>query len=621
MHAFRCPLHLWATLCGVLITLFLPGCPAAKTEAPRRVIWLTIDSLRADHLGYAGYGRPVSPHLDQIAKESADFRLALVPANVTRRSVVAYMCGKHYSQIHENPRENGLPDREFALAEAFKEAGFHTVGCVANYFLRPEEGLAQGFDEYETVYSYSTPAGSIEEVTGALRRHYRPSGGREFIYVHTMDVHHPYRPPIPYGEDFTKPYQRGAVKEGNIYNQDGSVVISNLPYFAESNDVQPEDIEFLISRYDGTIQHTDAQIPELLRVLQYDPDQDLLVITADHGEQFFEHGFWRHGALLSMEEIRVPLLMRCRGFKPAQCGEAVSLLDLYPTFCDLFGLRRPEGLVGKSLLPILRGAPAEKRTVYCETPDGTGPAAAAVNADYLYRVSSDLQYTAPWSAWPYEEALFDLHADPGCDHNVAGERTEAAEAMNQSLRELNPRWRNYTRQALGGSESTILLGPNLLAGAWSPETVIPAPCLKRSDDGGLLIQTGFPELKLDAAIDAPGDAYLVEVRCKLASGAVAFELVPAGGGEPIWRYECRKPSQDWKNIRCRVRPMESAMQLRIRFIEPGEAEIAPPSLRHAPAPVIPLSSAAATGKTPAEEGGLTDEARQRLETLGYLGAK
>lgn len=239
------------------------GCHSETVKAPQRVLWLTVDSLRADHLGYMGYSRATSPNLDALSCDSVNFRLAVPPSNVTRRSVTAYMTGKYYSQVHDDPRENGLPEDEFTLAEAFKAAGFHTVACTSNFFLRPEEGQAQGFDQYLTAYSPSSPAGNIDELIRLLQRSYHPGNEREFIYVHTMDVHHPYRPPLPYSAEYAKPYARNIVREGNICNYDGSVVISNLPYYSETHDVQPEDVEFLISQYDGAIRYTDSSLPGL----------------------------------------------------------------------------------------------------------------------------------------------------------------------------------------------------------------------------------------------------------------------------------------------------------------------------------------------------------------------
>lgn len=599
----------------------LASCRAQDTGAspPRRVLWITIDSLRADHLGYMGYGRATSSNLDALARESVDFRLAIAPSNITRRSVVAYLTGKNYSVVHEDPMEIGLPEQEISIAEAFKAAGFKTTGLTANFFLRPEEGHRQGYDDYFTVYACNQPYGTIDEVIEVLNRSYKPTPDREFVYVHIMDVHHPYRPPIPYGAEFTAPYTRRTVREGNLCNEDGTPVVGILPPYNEKNDVTQEDLDFLMSLYDGAIQYTDARFPALLEALGYDPAQDMLVVTADHGEQFCEHGFWRHGPCLTMEEIHVPLLVRLPGAAPAQVPQPASLLDLYPTFCDLFGLARPEGLCGTSLAPVLRGETPGDRTVYCETPDGTGPAAAVVSVQFLYWLYADVQYIRPFSLWPFDEALFDHAQDPGCTKNLVATQGDTAAALNAALRRLNPRWDTFTRERISGSEAAVELGPDLLAEAW-PQVATPAIAANTvTPEGRFRINTAAPEIRVPAMIDAPGDAYFFAVDCLLTSGSVVFEICDAASPDtPLWRFECRKPSGQMKQIRTRVYPKSGQIEVVVRQEEPGQFELAPPTLRHATLPKMPVVSPQARDAVPDENAGTNDEEQQRLTTLGYF---
>ncbi|MBP8128739.1 MAG: sulfatase-like hydrolase/transferase [Candidatus Hydrogenedentes bacterium] len=602
----------------LLSAAVLRGCGDRAGAPPARVIWITIDSLRADHLGYAGYDRHVSPNLDALAAASADFRFAMAPSNVTRRSVTAYMTGKHYSQVHEDPMQIGLPEDEVSIAEAFQASGWRTIGCVTNFFLRPEEGQAQGFDVYHALYQYNAPYGTIDEIIETLRKTYARSTRSEFIYIHTMDVHHPYRPPLPYGAEFIPRYDRRVVREGNLYNDDGSVVIGDLPYYAEGHDVQPEDIAFLMSLYDGAIQYTDARLPELLDALAYDPARDMLVITSDHGEQFFEHGFWRHGAMLMPEELHVPLLVRCPGVQPGRHGGAVSLLDLYPTFCELFSLRRPGGLAGESLVPVLQGGAPSGRTVYCETPDGTGPAAAVVNGTHLYSVCADAQYTRPEAIWPFAETLYDLRTDPGCVRNIAAESPEIADTMNAELRRLNARWMHFTRDVFQGSDGAVTLGPDLLAPAWARSPSVPAAQVAGAQDS-VRFDAPAPELVLAAPVDAPGAPHVLEIPYRLSSGVLEVTLSEGDGTDTVWRYACRKASPAWKTLRRRVYPNAAEVRLVMRMREPGAVEFRAPSLRRAMLPAAPFASPATRAAAPDEAQGLSDEERQRLETLGYIG--
>lgn len=319
-----------------------------------------------------------------------------------------------------------------------------------------------------------------------------------------------------------------------------------------------------------------------------------------------------------MQEIHVPLLIRYKGFAPRICTEAVSLLDLYPTFCELFGLQRPQGLVGTSLAPVLRGGAAPPRTVYCETPDGTGPAAAVVTANFLYSLYADVQFIRPWSIWPFDEALYDIQADPACTKNVVEQQSPIADAMNADLRRLNPRWTHFTREVLRGSDASVELGPNLLADAWNQEKTFPAARTTTGDGANLRVEAPPQEMRFPVTLDAPDQPYVVDVGCRLSSGVVVFELKDVSGDNVYWHYECHKPSPDWKNIRRKLIPKSQNVQLLIRIEKPGVMELAPPSLCRAQVPLVPLLAQKSSRRVAPVQKELTEEEIQRLKTLGYL---
>jgi arylsulfatase A-like enzyme len=596
----------------------LPAPGKTQSEIPQRVIWIVVDSLRADHLGYAGYERDTSPWLDGQAPESVVFEHAIAPSNVTRRSVTAYMSGMPYSLLHKDPGEIGLPREATTVAEAFQAAGFRTVGCTTNYFLRPEEGHNQGFDEYHTLFAQSQPYGIFDEILTLFDTAYTPSGGKEFIYVHTMDVHHPYTPPIPFAHQFTGAYARDVVRFGNIYTHDGQPVIGSLPYYAEDNiPLDEHDIGHLKALYDGTIRYTDALLPKLLAQLEFDPARDLLIITADHGEQFFEHGFWRHGASLTPEEVRVPLLMRFDGFTPRRIGQAVGLLDLFPTFSDLFGFERPEGLTGESLLPLLRGGEMPSRFIYTETPDGTGPAGAIVGDDTLYTLYTDTHYLRPEAAWPFAEELYDLAQDPGCQVNLVESHPELAAQHNARLREINPRWEPFTRQVLAEPAHSIL-GEDRFATAWQPPGALPQAAVEVHD--GQVITVTLPKTSWTASapIAQPGKPHLLTLRYRLESGVVAVAICDAGAPASLWAYTLRRPTDGWRTLTRRVIPESGEITLSFTVREPGVFRMEAPMLQELDAPRIPVPQegwyAAETTPTRA----WTPEEAARLEALGYL---
>ncbi|MFP4502842.1 MAG: sulfatase-like hydrolase/transferase [Candidatus Hydrogenedentota bacterium] len=617
----------WIMLAVALGMLFgSAGCEPSQESAPqhgsdaapRRVIWVVVDSLRADHLGYAGYGRDTSPWLDELAEQSVVFERAIAPSNVTRRSVGAYMSGMPYSLLHTDPDADGLPRAATSVAEAFQAAGFRTVGCTTNYFLRPEEGHNQGFDEYHTLYAQSQPYGTFGEIVRQFKEAYEPSGGREFIYVHTMDVHHPYTPPIPYAWEFTTDYDRDVVHFGNIYTHSGKPVVGNLPYYAENNIPLTEaDLAQLIGLYDGTIRYTDAMLPKLLASLGYDPAADMLVITSDHGEQFFERGFWRHGASLMPEEIVVPLLIRFDGFPARRLTQPVSLLDIFPTFCEIFGLERPEGLTGKSVLPLLRGEAMAPHDVYTETPDGTGPAAGIVGDDMLYWIYADTHFLRPQAAWPFAEGLFDLAADPGCQKNLVDIEPDSAARYNERLRALNPRWASFTRDVLD-APAQIARGPNMFTTDWPPPVSAPAAGVRGADEGAVTVALPEARASVSASLEKAGTPHLLTLRYQLKSGVVDVAFVDTEQQETLWSYVLRKPTNGWATVTRRVTPPGKTVSLTMSLREPGVFTLDAPSLHALDVPQIALPSVGAYELDSAPDREWTAEEAARLEALGYL---
>jgi len=315
-----------------------------------------VDSLSAARLHFMGYERETSPFMDGLAAESVVFAHAFAPSNVTPRSVAATMTGLHYSHIHRDLFDQRLPFELTTLAEWFQAHGFRTTGFNTNPHLTASTGFAQGFDAYTDVPSLDAPKVTLEGLRAEVARSYAPTASREFVYIHTMDVHHPYLPPAPHDSLFApEPYRGAAVVAGDLRRPNGELVFGNLPWFAQSQDVREEDVAYLSSQLDGAIHYTDNELPALLAALRFDPTTDLLLVSADHGDQVFEHGYWLHGRTLLPEEIQVPLIVRWDGFPPHTIDAAVGLVDWFPTFAELFSFAPPQGLVGRSLLAALRG--------------------------------------------------------------------------------------------------------------------------------------------------------------------------------------------------------------------------------------------------------------------------
>lgn len=620
----------WPASVAAILLAVLP----AAADAPQRLIWITLDSLRADHLHYMGYARETSPWLDSFAEESVDFRLAIAPSNATRRSVAAYMAGKYSRDLLDKDPPRHIPTNETTLAELLRGNGFRTWAWVANPKLARGVGFEQGFDQYYMVQPAGAPKASIAEIIAHIRNVYRPSGGREFIYIHTMDVHLPYRPPSPYGRLYAAPYDRSVVREGAPFDSQNSYVLSNLPYFSQSHDLGAEDVEFLVSQYDGAIRYTDANLAALLDALEVDAQQDLVVITSDHGEQFFEHGYWSHGKLMLTEEIHVPLLIRFHDFHPGSRTQAVSLLDLYPTLAELVGAPVPPGLAGTSLLAAFRDGEPPQRPIISEHQHRLIAAAAVVGDGYLYQLNADVHNRYPWRIWPFAEELYDLRTDPGCRRNLVADSLGLADRFNAALREQRPQFKAYTPELIRGSDGDVRFGPDLFetSSAGTPCWALALEDVETCPTGHVRLRGPTGQAHLRATVTDPGHAHLLEVTYQLGSGALVLGLQTHGENAPepvnleflpahptvAWHYRCEKRTDGPQTVRAVVYPRNAETYLVAAMVLPGEATVESVRLRRAFIPESPSPYRLPPPEARSADPELSPGESARLRALGYM---
>ena len=601
-------------LVRILAACALVACSEAhpSLEPPSRVIWIAIDALSAKHLHVRGYERETSPFLDSLAAQSVDFALAIAPSNVTPRSVGAYMTGRYFSHLQRDLRSLVLPSGFPTLAEWLREHGFRTVAFNENPLITERKGFARGFDLYVDLLPSGSPKADLDALIAAVERSYAPSAGREFVYVHTMDAHNPYLPPPPYDSMFVeRPYRGRAVSKGNLLTRGGEFIFSNLPGFPGALGVSPEDVAFLRSQYDGAIRYTDAKLASLLAALHFDPDSDLLILSADHGEQLFEHGYWLHGRTLLPEEIEVPLLARYAGFAPRVVRQPVSLTDWIPTLAELFGFEPPPDQVGQSLLPVLRGGEAPERAVYSGGHPHVAWGAAVVWRGYLYWLCADRSQLEPWAEWPYDEFLCDLSRDPGCSTDLSASRSELAAEMNAKLRQLNPIWREFESERVRPPEGPVERGPDRLSAAWRQAL------LEREGEEELTLTPGTA-LLLQAHVHEPGHRYMLALDFRLRAGALALELRSARTGKVLWHQKRRYASDSWRSVRAALYPEDGDVVLALRLDEGGDASVRSPGIWRVRVPelaVVPWEDAVAT---PTSARAPDAAEQQRLRALGYL---
>lgn len=620
-----------------LFTLsLLSGCDSTPTQpltvesdAPK-VILLVIDALRYDHLGDNGYKHDTAPFLGDLMEQSVSFTQAFSPSNYTGRSVPAIFAGKPMSHIFATqPATFWLPREEDTLAEQFKKAGFDTFLWSSNLHLNMA-GFSQGFDEKFCEFTQSRGIISIEGMIREINDRYSSTNRPEFHYIHTMDVHGPYRPPHPFDDLFQESeslYDGVAIQDGYPVSEIGERIPSNLPYYRDTATINRRDIAHLVSLYDGAIRYTDEYLPELLEALDYDPDRDTLIVTADHGEQFYEHGWWEHVKHLYPEETHVPLIIRHPGIKPHSVSGAVGLVDLFPTLCELYDLETPEGLTGKTLMPALEGATRIDGIAYCETPDYGGPSASIITDDHLYYFQANTSSMHPWELWPYAHSLHNLAQDPTCDIDLAPTDTALAREMHETLIETNGRWNVYPWDSIQRPTQPPTLGDNLFSEVTVEHVIEGWNTIEAPDSNTeYVLNRAQPELKATASTPKTGGRHTLTFEYQLMPdenepGRVEFSLASPNQSEVAWSYNVLYDSFEARTRHLSVIVPSDEVTFSATVIGNRELRLKGLALRTLDVPFVapgPLPGTLDPGATDSPEESLSEEEIEALEAIGYV---
>ena len=342
--------------------------PAPPTPAGPDILVVVIDTLRADHLSLHGYERPTSPRLDALAREGMWFDRAYAQSGWTLASFASLLTGL-YPHQHLVSRDGCLPDRfgrmapaTVTLAEALKAQGYTTAAWMNNTFLAPEFGLQDGFDRYDyegaTNDVHRTGARTVQEGLAWLDG--LEEGQRSFLMLHFMEPHLDYAPPADIHGTFatgTRPAALEYPKNPNPFTmlQQGKITLDDAGR------------AYLKALYDEEILAADRALGQLVDGLKARGrlDNTLLVVTADHGEEFWEHGVFEHGHDLWSELTRVPLVVRGPGVPATGKVETiVEHVDLVAGLAARAGAEMP-GLPGANLFDVA-AAPKAPRAAMAE---------------------------------------------------------------------------------------------------------------------------------------------------------------------------------------------------------------------------------------------------------------
>lgn len=393
----------------LLAALVAAGCAGDTTPAKRpNIIFLTIDTLRADHLRLYGYERNTMPAVEEFAATAAVFDNAVVPRGSTRPSYASMLTGLYPYRHGARSNAIALHDDNVTLPELLQSAGYHTAGFVSNFVLVGEmSGLDQGFELYDDFVSEKLPNRVNYERAATRTLHailaWLDAGPPEpfFLFTNFIDPHGPYTPPDRFRRIFQSKEARPLRAE-------------QIP--AYQHVTETHDFYDYVDRYDAEARYADEALGILIEELKAKDlwDNALVVFTADHGESMGEHKlYFTHHLHLWEETTRVPLAIRVPGpsFRPGRMRDVCSPMDLTPTVLAHLGIPVPEGLDGRSLLPSMAGQSTDDRAVLVEFPHTASPGAPDA---FAARTTSHklIRLMDPETGTLARQAVYEISKDP-----------------------------------------------------------------------------------------------------------------------------------------------------------------------------------------------------------------
>ena len=360
----------------------------------RDFLLISIDALRADHLGSYGYARPTTPHIDELAAHSVLFEHAYAPTPHTSYSVTSLMTGKYMRPL----LLQGIAQDSDTWAALFRTYGYRTAAFYppAVFFIDPDrfQTFRDGFLGFEYRWvEFAEGARRIEQVASYLAS--APTDKRLFTWVHLFAPHEPYEnhPEFPFGD---------------------------------------RDID----RYDSEIRYADETVGALVAAFRARKPNSVVIVTADHGEEFGEHGGHYHGTSVYEEQVRVPLIVSAPGaLAPRRIAEPVQTIDLLPTMLTALDIPKPPRVRGRDLGALLAG----------HRPEGKGLALAETEEQTLL-AEGTLRLVCARKLGACQ--LFDLATDPGEMRDIAADQGRAFGELRARLKELGASHGRYEQNGL-----------------------------------------------------------------------------------------------------------------------------------------------------------------------------
>jgi arylsulfatase A-like enzyme len=391
--------------------------------AHRNVVLITVDALRADHLGCYGYKRNTSPFLDSLVKKDAVlFTQAVSHASYTPGSMAAIATGNYYAEHHLKGFGGLLNSQLPTLAEILQQNGYKTIFIGGNLFYRGLYDLGRGFD-FCSAGEFSKRAViqfAISELAGLKHKNF-------FMWLHYMGTHAPYLAPKGYldiflNDAFFDPKRNLPAVQSDITGYG----VQGIPQHVYIDGMNNPD--FYIAQYDAAIRFFDAQLKLFIGKLKdlglY--DNTIIIISADHGELLGEHGYYfGHGVFLYEPLLKVPLIIKASpSVKKENVQQPVGAsVDIAPTILDMLGIKAGSSFDGCSLVPLISGGgkPSREFTIHDTTHEKT-----AIRTARWKLIRSE---TARSPA--YE--LYNIQDDPQESVNLVDTEREVSESLRSVL--------------------------------------------------------------------------------------------------------------------------------------------------------------------------------------------
>ncbi len=423
----------------------LPPARAASPRAPGpTIILITVDTLRADALGCYGNPNARTPAIDRLAAEGTRFANAQAQSSWTLTAHASIMTGLTVGQHGADAASLHLSGSRDTIAAMLERRGYRTAAIVSSVYTGSRFGFAHGFEVFNEemsppwtglaacglarrlgvapstwVPSDERRAGSVTAAALSILAHDR--GAPSFLWLHYFDPHSDYDPPAPFD----------AARAGYAGPFDGAT-IPLLDVNRHRRAIRPEDVRHLRALYDGEVAYLDSELAALVDGLGRLglAGRTAIVLTADHGESFHEHGTMLHESLYQ-EVLHVPLLIRLPGRVPAArvVETTVRQMDIAPTVAELAGVPwRVAGSRAASLVPLALGVPEAPRPAPAERQ--VGGLGAPVTGEQVALVEWPWKLIASTGAGPQ---LFNLPEDPGERTNLAASEPARVELMTAAL--------------------------------------------------------------------------------------------------------------------------------------------------------------------------------------------